>query len=429
MKTTHNLIKNFNFRSLWIAQILSLVGTQVTIVALPIIAITLLNASTMQVGTLTAVAYLPFLLFGLPAGAWVDRISIKKLMVICDISRGFILLLIPLLYYYNLLNIPILFLVAFCNGVFTVFFDVGNQSFLPEILTKDELIEGNSKLASSYTTSQLVGPALAGFLVKLFSAPIAMFIDSISYFLSSIFIHKIKITKNKHTFITTESSTKIITEIKEGLNFVFKNKYLKPMAISMSIANMFDLFGMIQTILPIYILTTLKLSPFEYGIILSLGNIGAILGTIVNKHVLNKFDLGKVFAITSILPGISLLLLPLAKGAFSIYIIGLSLSLAGFNIAIFNINQISLRQSITPMQLMGRMNATIRFIIWGTVPIGAFLGGWLGENIGIRNTLFIAAIGSILSSIPILLSKNTSLKSLNDIYKKEHYESSLVKKY
>lgn len=423
---TRNLIKHANFRSLWIAQILSLVGTQVTIVSLPIIAIKLLNASTMQVGILTAVAYLPFLLFGLPAGAWVDRMSIKKLMIVCDICRGTLLLVIPLLYYYNLLSIPILFVVAFCNGIFTVFFDVSNQSFLPEILTKDELIEGNSKLASSYTTSQLVGPALAGFLVKLFSAPIAVFIDSISYFLSGIFIRQIKVAKKSETAKTAQASSKISTEIKEGLNFVFKNKYLKPMAISMSIANMFDLFGMIQTILPIYILTTLKLSSFEYGIILSLGNIGAILGTVANKYVLNKLELGKVFAISSILPGISLLLLPFAGGEFSIYIIGLSLSLAGFNIAIFNINQISLRQAITPTHLMGRMNATIRFIIWGTVPIGAFLGGWLGETIGIRNTLFIAAIGSIVASIPILLSKNTSLKSLNDTYKKEQYESSLV---
>lgn len=409
-----NLFKHKNFKKLWTAQILSLIGTQVTVVALPIIAIQLLNASTMQVGVLTAMSYLPFLLFGLPAGAWVDRLSIKKLMIICDISRGAILILIPILYGIELLSIPVLFVIAFCNGVFTVFFDISNQSFLPEILPKNQLIEGNSKLVTSYTTSQMIGPTIAGFLVKIFSAPIAIFLDSITFFLSSIFIYKIKTYKQKSILNTNEKPSRIYTEVKEGIKFVIKNKYLKPIAISMSMANMFDLFGMIQTILPIYILSTLDLSSFEYGVILSLGNLGAILGTFINKKLINRFSLGKILAVSSILPGISLLILPFTSGAYAIYIIGFSLSIAGLNIAIFNINQISLRQSITPLPLMGRMNATIRFIIWGTIPIGAFLGGFLGEKIGIRNTLLVAAIGSILSSIPILLSKNTSLKSIKD---------------
>ena len=409
-----SLFKHNNFKKLWIAQILSLVGTQVTVVALPIIAIKLLNASTMQIGILTAMSYLPFLLFGLPAGAWVDRLSIKKLMIFCDISRGTILILIPVLYSLNLLSIAMLFVIAFCNGVFTVFFDISNQSFLPEILSKDQLIEGNSKLATSYTTSQMIGPTVAGFLVKIFSGPIAILLDSISYLLSSIFIYKIKIPKLKAPLTKKEAPTRIYAEVKEGLRFVFKNKYLKPIAISMSMANMFDLFGMIQTILPIYILSTLNLSSFEYGIILSLGNLGAILGTFINKALINKFSLGKVLTISSILPGVSLLILPFTSGEYAMYIIALSLSLASLNVAIFNINQISLRQSITPLPMMGRMNATIRFIIWGTIPIGAFLGGFLGEKIGIRNTLLVASIGSIVSSVPILLSKNTSLKSLKD---------------
>ncbi|WP_271782638.1 MFS transporter [Aquimarina algiphila] len=409
-----SLFGHSNFKKLWVAQILSLVGTQVTVVALPIIAIKLLNASTLQVGLLTAMSYLPFLLFGLPAGAWVDRLSIKRLMIVCDMCRGAILILVPILYSMDFLTIPLLFIIAFCNGIFTVFFDISNQSFLPEILPKEQLTEGNSKLGTSYTTSQMVGPTIAGFMIKIFSAPIAILIDSISYFLSGIFIYNIKIPKQKT--VLNKKKPGIFSEIREGLRFVVKNKYLKPIAISMSIANMFDLFGMIQAILPIYILSTLKLSPFEYGIILSMGNIGAILGTFINKIIVNKFYLGKVLAISSILPGISLLILPFVQGEYAMYIIGLSLSLAGLNIAVFNINQISLRQAITPLNLMGRMNATIRFIIWGTVPLGAFLGGLLGEQIGVRNTLLVAAIGSVLSSIPILFSKNTSLKSLKEIY-------------
>ncbi|WP_117214020.1 MFS transporter [Allorhizocola rhizosphaerae] len=405
-----NLWRHGDFMKLWTAQSISMLGSQVTILALPLAAVLLLDASAFEVGLLTAFGYLPFLLVGLPAGVWVDRMRRRPVLILTDLGRAAILLLVPVLWWIDLLSIEILYPITFAVGVLTVFFDIAQQSYLPSIVDRNQLSDGNAKLEISYSGAQLAGPAVAGGLVQILTAPVAILVDAVSYLCSAVSLLLIRHREPAPERAAAEAS--LVSEIRVGLRFVLRHPLLRPIAVTTGVGNLFDLFGMVAAVLVLFAVRDLDMTPAALGIALAIANVGALVGAVVNSALVRRIGVGPAIALSSVVPGLAVLMLPLATPATAIAVIGGALCLCGFAIAVYNINQISLRQAVTPERLQGRMNATMRFLIWGTLPIGTVLGGVLGDWIGLRPTLVIAGVGSMLACLPLVLSPIRTLREV-----------------
>jgi MFS family permease len=411
LKRPSNLWRHRGFMLLWSAQSISLLGSQVSLLAIPLTAIMLLNASVMEVGLLTAAGYLPVLLVGLPAGVWVDRMRRRPILIVADLGRLAILLTIPIAYALDGLRMWMLYPIAFSAGVLTLLFDIAHQSYLPSLVRREQLTEGNAKLEFSYSGAQLAGPGLGGALVQILTAPIAIVADALSYLLSAVLLLTIRTPEPRPARPEGEEAG-LGKQIREGLRYVLRHPLLRPIALTTGIGNLFDLFGMVAAILTLYAVRELQLTPLALGGVLAVANAGALLGAALNGRLIRRFGVGQMIAVSSVIPGLAVLLLPLATPETAMPVLSISLALAGFAISVYNINQISLRQTVTPDAMQGRMNATIRVLIWGTLPIGTFLGGLLGGAIGLRSTLVIAGIGSALASLPLVLSPVRSLREL-----------------
>jgi MFS family permease len=408
-----SLWRHHDFLRFWGAQTISLVGSQVTLLALPLTAVILLHASAFQIGLLTAVQYLPFLLVGLPAGVWVDRMRRRPILVVADVARAVILLSIPIAYWAGVLGLGLLYAVGFVVGVLSLFFDVAHQSYLPDLVPRESLIEGNAKIEVSYSSAQLAGPGLGGVLVQVLTAPVAILADAVSYVVSAALLLRIRRPEPAPAPDDGEAPG-LVRQIRDGVRYVLHHDLLRPIALTTAIGNLFDLFGMVQAVLTLYAIRTLRLSPAELGLALALANGGGILGALANKRLVDRFGFGPTFLVASVTPGVGVLLLPLATPSTGLLVLAAGLGVAGFAIAIYNVNQITLRQTVTPAAMQGRMNATMRVIIWGTIPIGAALGGFLGNTIGLRPTLLVAGCGSVLACAPIVFSQVAKLHAIPD---------------
>jgi MFS family permease len=401
-----NLWRHPDFMKLWTAETISQFGTQVTLLGLPLIAIILLKASAFEVGLLGTIEFLPFILFGLPAGAWVDRLRRRPILIAGDLGRALSLASIPIVYELGHLTLPQLYVVAFVNGVLTVFFDVAYQSYLPSIVDRDQLVEGNSKLEGSRAVAQLAGPGLAGGLIQLVKAPIAIIADAASFVGSALFVFLIR-KPEPPVEVHPEGKQKIRTEIAQGLRYVLRNPLLRAIAACTGSSNLFS--NMAGAVLILYAVRNLDLSPGAIGLIFGVGNLGALLGALSGSAFARKLGVGPTIVGSALIFGPPWLLVPLASPSFPYpYLIGAML-IGSFGSVIYNVNQVGLRQAITPLRMQGRMNATMRFMVWGTIPIGAFLGGVLGNTIGLRPTLWVGAIGSCLTFLPVLFSPVRSL--------------------
>jgi MFS family permease len=408
-----SLWRHGDFVKLWTAQTLSLVGSQVTLLAMPLTAVVVLSASPFEVGVLTALGYLPFLVVGLPAGVWVDRLRRRPVLITADLGRAVILCLIPVLYAMDGLTMSALYPVAFLAGVLTVFFDVAHQAYLPSLISRSQLVEGNAKLEMSYSGAQLGGPALGGGLVQVLTAPVALLVDALSYLASAVSLLLIR-RPEPPPAPPDEDEGGLFRQIRTGLRYVLTHKLLGPIAVSTGVGNLFDLFGMVAAVLVLFSVRELGMSPAELGIALAVANVGALLGALLSGRIARRLGIGWSIALSATLVGPAVLLLPLATPGTAIAVLSVALGIAGFAISVFNINQISLRQAVTPDRMQGRMNATMRFLIWGTLPIGGLLGGLLGGTIGLRPTLVIAGIGSLLASLPLFVPAIRALREVGE---------------
>jgi MFS family permease len=397
-----------NFLKLWSAETISVFGSQVTMLALPLTAVLVLGATPAQMGILGAIEMAPFLFISLFAGVWVDRWRLRPVLVIADLGRAVLLGSIPAAYALGWLSIEYLFITALLSGTLTVFFDVAYQSYLPVLVNRDQLVEGNGKLEVSRSVAQITGPGLAGSLVQIASAPVAMAIDALSFAFSAVFLGLIR--HSEPAKLPRTEKRNIWKEIGEGLGVVFGNPYLRSIAACTGTSNLFgNIAGAVYTL---YVIRDLHLDAVLLGLIFGIGSVGALIGAVSAGWMARRFGLGWTIIGTSAVFGVGALAAPLAGG--SVWTIMLVLT-GGYFVSswvnpVYNINQVSLRQAITPHRLLGRMNASMRFLVWGTMPIGSLLGGFLGEVIGLRMTLLVAALGTFLSVLPVLFSPVRDLK-------------------
>ncbi len=400
------LWRDRGFVKLWAANGVSQLGTQVSLLALPLAALYTLKASTLGVALLRSFAVLPFLLFALPAGVWVDRLRKRQLMIIADFGRAAAMASIPIAFWLGHLTLAQLYIVAAVHGILSVFFDVSYLSFLPALIGREHIGEGNAKLLGTASVAQLAGPTLAGGLVAAAGAPVAVLADAVSFALSGGLVAAIKRSEPR----PEPTQTRVRTELMEGLRYVFSQPYLRTLTIWFSIANLFN--SALFALMIIYFVRDLHLGAATIGWLLAVVNVGFIAAAFVNARLVRRFGIGRMIAYPAFVAPLMLVTIPAAPHANPLPLLAIG-GAAGTFIGFFeNVNQLTLRQSITPQRLLGRMNAVARFMYWGTIPIGSALGGVIAESVGLRATLFGAAAGGVLASIPITISPIRKLRTL-----------------
>ena len=405
-----SLWRHGNFMKLWTAQTVTQVGDEITQFALPLTAIITLEATPFQIGLLGTFQFLPFILLTIPAGVWVDRMRRKPILIGADIGRAVILTSIPVAFIGGWLSIWQLYIVGFAVGCLEVFFDVAYQSYLPSVVERDQLVEGNAKLELSMSGTTFVGPPLAGFLVEIFRAPLAIFVDALSYLGSALllaFIRRPEPLPEPHPSAETPS---MFREAAEGLRYVLGNRYLRAIAPCTGLFNLFGNIGFV--VLLIYLVEELGLSPGTIGIIFAFGNLGVLAGALSAERIQRRIGIGPAIVTSAFFSAFPLVLVALAPREAPAPFLVAGLALGTFTGVVYNVNQVSLRQAITPERMQGRMNATMRFIVWGTIPIGTLAGGILGGLIGLQATIWVAGIGSFVGFLPVLFSPVRTLQRI-----------------
>ncbi|WP_091486053.1 MFS transporter [Microbacterium pygmaeum] len=408
---TRSLWRDGNFLTMWSGQAFSQFGAQITELAIPVLAVLLLGATEFEVGVLTAANVAAFLIVGLPAGAWIDRMRKRHVMIWADAARAVALGAVPLLWMLGMLQIWHLVLVALIMGIATVFFDVSYQSIIPSLVRTDQIGEANGKLESTQQLAGLAGPAVGGGLISALSAPIAVVATVGTYLVSMV---ALLFTRDHEVRRAPEDHGPILREIGDGLRWVFGNRFLRRIVATTGLANFFGTIA--TTLLPIFILRTLELSPAEMGVIFSLGAVGGLVGAVVTPRIIRRIGEARAIPVSVIGFSLAPLLLPVASLVPQIAFPFLVLQsfVFSFTVLLYNITQVTFRQRITPPRLLGRMNASIRFCVWGVMPIAALIAGALGTWIGVVPTIWIASILEMFAGLFVLIGPFWSLRDLPD---------------
>ena len=394
------LWRNGDFMRLWVGQTVSEAGTQVSQLAVPTVAILLLHATPFQVGLLTALEFLPFPVLGLVVGVYADRLRRRPLMIASDLGRMLALATIPVAFGLGLLRIEQLYLVGLVVGVFNVFFGVSYQSYLPALIDRADLVEGNSKLAVSRSTAQLAGPAIAGVAIQAIGAARAVSIDAASFLVSALSLWLIAKPEPQPKPGSAAGRSGFWHEMWEGIQVVSGNPTLWKIAGCTATANLGS--NMAFAVELIFMYRYLHLAPGLVGLVYAIGAVGGLLGAIASGAVVARLGVGRTLFL-SILAGGLLMATPLAAQTNAPVFLSL-LFFAQFMLgAPYDITQVSLRQAITPDRVQGRMNATMRTIVWGTIPIGSLLGGILAGIIGVVPTFVLGGFISMLAAGWILV--------------------------
>lgn len=392
-----SLWRHRDFRRLWGGETVSELGSQVSLLAIPLLAVRVLHASPFEMGVLTASSTAAFLVVGLPAGVWVDRLSHRSVMIAADIGRLLAMGSIPVAYALGSLGLPQLYAVALAAGVFTVFFDVAYQSYLPTLVGLEAVTEGNAKLSTSAQVAQVAGPSVAGGLVQAFGSAVAVTADAVSFAFSAVAITAIR---SRTPPLHVPERRGMRREIAEGLRFVWGQRLLRAIAATTATSNFFG--GIVAAIEIVFLVRVVHVEPAVIGLILACGGAGGVLGAVTAARIAAWIG-GARATIVGIACTASMLLLPLSTTVSAPWLFSVGWFISGFGAVLYNVNQVSFRQRLCPPALLGRMNATMRFIVWGVLPIGALIGGVLGQKLGLRPTLWVGAVGGV-SAIGWLLA-------------------------
>jgi MFS family permease len=371
-----SLWRHRNFLLLWSGQSVSEIGSSVTQLALPLTAVVVLRASTFQVGLLTSASTLAFALIALPAGALVDRWAKRRLMIWCDVARMVIIGSVPLAAALGVLTLGQLYAVAVTAGVGTVFFDVAYQSYLPEVVDRAHLVEGNGKLGATQAFAQVTGPGLGGALTGLVGAARALAADSISYAVSVASLLAMNVREEAKPAEDTRPRTTLRAEISEGLSFVLRHPVLRKIVACTGTANLFGSMAIALEI--VFLVRVLRVRPADTGLLIAVASLGGVAGGLLAGRLGRRIGSARIIWYSMLVLGFPQLLIPLAAPGWRIAFFPVGMAFFSFAAVVYNVAQVSYRQAICPPRLLGRMNAAVRWVVWGTLPLGAAIGGALG---------------------------------------------------
>jgi MFS family permease len=387
------------FRRLWMGQSISELGSQVTTLALPLAAVLVLRASTFQVGLLTTAGYAAFLLVGLPAGAWVDRLRRRPIMIAADAVRVLALASIPVAYWLGVLTLGQLYAVTFVAGVASVFFDVAYMSYLPGLVGLDHVVDANGKLQATVSLAQVGGPSVAGVLVGALGAPVAFLADAASFVVS---VGSLLAIRQREPAPERSGRSTMRAEVAEGIAFVAREPILRMISGCTSTWNLFS--SAIYAITVVFLVRQVHLQAAAIGLIMSAGAVGGVIGGLSASLLRRRLGSARVIWVSAIVTAPFALLIPVTSPGAGLAFFGVSTFVTSFGGVVYNVSQASFRQLLCPPGLLGRMNATVRFIVWGTLPLGGLLGGALGGWLGNREAIWVCAAGITLAPAWLLAS-------------------------
>jgi len=394
-----------DFLRLWGGRTVSNLGTQIMQVALPLAAVLVLHATPFQMGVLRAVAAVPDFLFGFAAGAWVDRVRRRPLMIGTDLCQAVVVGSIPVAALAGVLHLEQLYVVAFVSGGLALVFDIASQSYVPALLGPEDLVDGNSKLAASGSLSGLLGPAVGGSLVQLLTAPITISLNAVSFLFSAVTLATIRAPEPAATASGARAGLgSFWRSIGEGLRFMLDNRILLVLSAAAGLFNLFD--GMIFAVYILYANQQLAIPPAVLGVIIAAGGIGGLLGAFVAGLVARRLSAGRAMLAALVVATAGEALIAFASGPVAVTA-SLLLSaeiLVGLGASVFSINYLTLRQVLTPAELQGRIHAANRTLVTGLVPVGALAGGLIGQALGLRAPLIAGAAGTLLVGVLLFAS-------------------------
>jgi hypothetical protein len=404
------VMANPDFVKLWAGETVSLIGTQVTQFAMPLVAILTLRATVLEVGVLNALRFVPVIGVALFAGVWLDRRRRRPVLIACSLGNAAVIGLVPLASLTGMLSIGLLYAVTVLAGTLSVIFDVGALAYVPFLVERRHLPESNSKLQASFAVSGIAGPGLAGLLIGLVTAPITLSADAVSYLFSAAGL--IAIRKPETGPAETGPAASIRRQIAEGFHAVYGTRLLRALLAQSAVLNLG--FGAVSTVFTVYAVRILGLSPLQLGIVIAGLAAGALLGALRATRLRQALGLGRCLAVSiacvSAFP--LLLLIPRGAGPAAVIILFTGWLGHGCGISVWNVNTITLRQALTPMRLLARMNATYRMLLFGALPVGALAAGLLGRAVGLRSALVISVIALTTPVLWLLVSPVFRLREM-----------------
>ncbi|WP_290058946.1 MFS transporter [Amycolatopsis solani] len=402
-----SLFRHADFRRLWAADTASQFGTAVGYTAIPLLAAVTLAATPFEMGLLTAAETVAFLLIGLPAGVWVDRLRRRRVMLTADFARFALLLTVPLAWWAGVLTLAQLLVVVLLVGVATVFFDIAYQSYLPSLVGRERLLEGNAKLQAVQSVAHIAGPSGAGVLVQLAGAASTVLITAFGYLTSALCLLRIRAVEPEPE---PAGHARLLPRIAEGLRFVFSDKPLRASVACTATANLFN--GAFTAVQVLFLTRTVGLSPAVVGVVLAMGGAGGITGAIASGALTRRIGQARAIWLVPLLTWPAHLLVPPAAPGWRLVLAAAGSVVFGFGVIVYNVASVSYRQAICPDRLLGRMNASARFVVWGTIPLGGLLGGALGEGLGLRGAIWIAVAGEAAAALWVVCSPLRHMRDL-----------------
>ncbi|MDQ7905176.1 MFS transporter [Phytohabitans sp. ZYX-F-186] len=411
-----------DFRLLWFGQGVSTIGSQITEIALPFTALVFLGASATEIGILSGLKDLAGLVLTLFAGVLVDRMRRRRLMIAADLGRFLALGIIPLLALGDILSMPMLYVAAFVVGCLTVVFNLAYPAFVGSLLDNDRLINANSKLEGTEQISGIVGPGLGGVLVQVLRAPFAIAVDALSFLVSALSLSAMRHRESEDDLIRggTGGVRGVFRDIKEGLVATFGNAHLRALAAEAATFNLFSQIVMVLFL--VYANREVGLSAGVIGVVFAVGSVGGTLGALVTGKLVDRIGVGPALVGSTALTVAPIVALPFVGGPKPVQAVlfGAVYLVVGLGIVISAITSITMRQTITPSRMRGRVNASFRFVTIGVIPIGAVGAGLLGDWIGLHNALYVSAIGTPLALLWLIFSPVPKVRTLDEITPEEN---------
>jgi predicted MFS family arabinose efflux permease len=403
-----SLLRHHDFRQLFTADAFAQVGTQLSTLAIPVMAVQLLGAGELEMGLLGTAEFLAFLLIALPAGVWVDRWRKQRVLVNADLVRAAALLTLPLAWWLDVLSFPQLLLVSLVIGTASVFFDVAYQSYLPEIVEPEDIGEGNAKLQALQSIAMIGGPGLGGGLIRLVGAPLTSLLNGVGFLGSAFFVRRIQ---HVDTPPPKEDRRPLRTEVREGLAFVFGDPLLWRITACTATSNFFS--SMTGALMVLFALRELGLNEAQLGLAMGLGAGGGLVGALATPALTRWLGEGRIIPLSALMLVPAGIFMPLAGTVIPPMVaITASSLLLTFAVVVYNVAQVSFRQRLCPRPLLGRMNASIRFCVWGVMPIGALAAGFVGEAYGARAVYWVALVGEGVAAAFVVLSPLLTMRDL-----------------
>ncbi|WP_316519909.1 MFS transporter [Kitasatospora brasiliensis] len=390
----------------WAASTVSRLGDQVTAVALPLIAVVVLHASAVEVGLITGAGYVAWLVLGLPAGVLVQRLPLRGTQVAMDVVRGLAVASVPVAAVFGVLGMPQLVVVALLVGAASVLFDVGNQTFLPSIVAKEQLTARNSLIASSVAATELAGPSLGGVLVQLVGGAASMVLDAASYLASAALLGGLPRGAERQAAKAATAGQ----QIREGWQFVVRHPVIRAYTAGATAVNVG--YGGLMTLTPVFLVRTLGAPPVAVGALMATGGLGSVIGASLTPRLVARFGSARTLCGAAVCASAFLLLLPLAGPGWGAAVF--ALGSAGYygGVVVTAVVTRTHRQARTPPELLSRVVATFRFVSWSTIPVGAVAAGAAASAFGPRTALALLAVAGVASPVILLAGPVRRLREL-----------------